>query len=173
MVLVPSDISGDSVNMMHEDRVVVQFIQHLDSHVIPQQLLDRVVFRPMIPREMQWENLFEHMIPQLLSASVPLSLQLSPFLQLKRSWETAFVFGKEEGWLIPKCLCIKSQHRSKCLPRMNSVIRKELLEEKKDDLVVLPMTFEATPLVTNNKRAGKVITPLVQSQDRRFTRSCL
>jgi hypothetical protein len=46
----------------------------------------------------------------------------------------------------------------------------DLLEEKKDHTEVL---FQATPLVTKKQRARKVITPLVQSNERRFTRSCL
>jgi hypothetical protein len=173
MVLVPSDISGDSVNMMQEDQVVVQFMQHLDIPVIPHQRLEKVIAGPIIPPDMQWAKMFDHMIPKLLFASVPLSLQLSPFLQLKRSWENAFVFGKEEGWFISKGLCINAQHRSKYSPRRNEVIRKELLEDKKDDSEGFPMDFEATHLVTKKKIARKVITPLVQSNDRRFTRSCL
>jgi hypothetical protein len=148
-------------------------MQQMDSPVLPQQLLDRVVFGHVIPPEMQWANLFEHMIPQLLSASVPLSLEISPFIQLKRSWESAFVFDKEEDWFAPNCLFIKSKHRTKCSPRRISLIKERSLEEKKDDPNELDVTFEATPLKAKQKRARKVVTPLVQSEDRRFTRSCL
>jgi hypothetical protein len=53
MVLVPSENSGDSVNMLHDNHIVVQYMRHLDSPVIPRQLMDRVVFGPVIPPEMQ------------------------------------------------------------------------------------------------------------------------
>jgi hypothetical protein len=49
--------------MIHDDQVVIQFMQHLDSHIVPQQLMDRVAYGPIIPPEMQWGKLFEHMIP--------------------------------------------------------------------------------------------------------------
>jgi hypothetical protein len=165
MVLVPSDVSGDSVNMGQENQVVVQFMQHLDCPVMTHQ----VVFGPIIPPAMQWERLFEHMVPKLLSASVPLAFQLSPFTQLKRSWDSAF-FAKEGDWFLSKGSCFPEFHRPKFSPRRIAVVRKDLLEEKKDHTEVL---FEATPLVIKKQRARKVITPLVQSNERRFTKSCL
>jgi hypothetical protein len=84
MVLAPSEISGDSVNMLQDNQVVVQFMHQLDCPTLPQQLMDRVVYGPVIPPDMQCAQLFHNMIPQLLSASIPLSLQISPFVQLKR-----------------------------------------------------------------------------------------
>jgi hypothetical protein len=98
-----------------------------------------------------------------------LAFQLSPFTQLKRSWDSAF-FGKEGDWSLSKGSCYPEFHRPKFSPRRNTVVTKDLLEEKKDHTVVL---FEATPLVPKKQRARKVITPLVQSNERRFTRSCL
>jgi hypothetical protein len=169
MILVPSDISGDSVNIMQENQVVIQFMQHLDCPVIPHQIKEKVVFGPILPPDMQWAKLFEHMIPKLLSTSVPLALQLSPFIHLKRSWDCAFLFGKEGDWCLSKGLSFVT-HRSKCSPRRNSATRNDLLEEKKEHTEVL---FQATPLVTKRQRPRKVITPLVQSNERRFTRSCL
>ncbi|KAM0912257.1 hypothetical protein ACQ4PT_012946 [Festuca glaucescens] len=156
-----------------EQDVVVQFMQHLDSPIVPQQLKGRVIYGPIIPPEMQWAKLFENMIPQLLSASIPLSLQLSPFVQLKRTWSTAFAVDKEEGWQVAKGLCFKSQQRIKCSPRRKSVKRKETLEEEKEDGAQLPVVFVSTPVLSKNKRARKLASPVVQPQDRRFTRSCL
>jgi hypothetical protein len=113
------------------------------------------------------------MIPQLLSASVPLSLQLSPFIQLKRSWSVAFVVGKVEYLHASKSLLIAPQQRNKCTPRRRSIARQLIYEETTVDNSVLPVVFIATPVLAKTKRVKKVVAPIVQPQDRRFTRSCL
>jgi hypothetical protein len=92
---------------------------------------------------------------------------------LKRSWSAAFAVGKEEDWLAPKGLCFKSQHRIKYSPKRKSVTRQEPVEEEKEDSAGLTMVFVSTPVLGKNKRVRKVDTPVVQPQDRRFTRSYL
>ncbi|KAM0889518.1 hypothetical protein ACQ4PT_027648 [Festuca glaucescens] len=173
MVLVPSDSSGDSSNMVQDNHIVVQYMHHLESPVLPQQLMDRVVFGPIIPPEMQWTKIFEHMMPQLLSASIPLSLQLSPFIQLKRSWSIAFAVENLCDLPAPKVLSVISKQRLKCSPRRRSVARQLLYEEKTEGNSNLPIVFAATPVSVKTKRARKAAAPIVLPEDRCFTRSCL
>jgi hypothetical protein len=113
---------------------------------MPQQMIDRVVYGPVIPPDMQWAQLFQNMIPQLLSASVPLSLQISPFVQLKRSWTAAFAFEKKEGWLVFKDSLLDMQQRVKCCPRRKALILQAPAEDEKVASAELPLIFASTPV---------------------------
>jgi hypothetical protein len=140
---------------------------------MPQQMIDRVVYGPVIPPDMQWAQLFQNMIPQLLSASVPLSLQISPFVQLKRSWTAAFTIEEKEGWIVFKDSLLAMQQRVKCCPRRKALILQTPVEDEKEASAELPLMFSSTPVKGKTKRVKKVATPVVHSQERRFTRSCL
>jgi hypothetical protein len=173
MVIAPSEGSGDSVNMSQDNQVVVQFFHQLDCPPMPQPLMDRVVYGPVIPLDMQWAQLFQTMIPQLLSASVPLSLQISPFVQLKRSWAAAFAIEEKEGWFVFKDSLLEVQQRVKYCPRRKALILQDSVEDEKEVSAELPLVFASTPGKSKTKRVKKMVTPVVHSQERRFTRSCL
>jgi hypothetical protein len=84
MVLDLSDNSSSSVNMAGA-------VQGPGNFNVLQ--VGRVELRPILPPHMMWDKLMLSLLPALYANTIPLSMQMSPFRNIKRTWDTAFQFG--------------------------------------------------------------------------------
>jgi hypothetical protein len=53
----------------------------------------RVELRPILPPHMMWDKLMLTYLPELYAKTIPLSMQMSSFRYVKRTWEMAFQIG--------------------------------------------------------------------------------
>jgi hypothetical protein len=58
-----------------------------DFHILQ---VGRVELRPILPPHMMCDKLMLSLLPDLYAKTVPLSMQVSPFRYVKRTWEAAF-----------------------------------------------------------------------------------
>jgi hypothetical protein len=128
------------------------------------------VFGPLLPPEIQWRRLFDSMLPAILSKNLPLPLQLSPFGLLKRSWSGAFEIESHCQLSGPK-FHVEPVVRKLVSVQRRSVARTLSLEDA--DTNTDPPVFAGTSETVCKKRTSRGKKQLVQSENRRFTRSCL
>jgi hypothetical protein len=88
MVLDASDSSDSSVNRL--DMVLFGHNQPQGQNNVLHVRMMQQRMGPVQPPEMQWHNLFESMMPLLMTKDIPLSLQSISFSWAKLSWTTAF-----------------------------------------------------------------------------------
>jgi hypothetical protein len=122
MVLVPRDNSGSSVSMVGNNHIIINFMRHLEWPTVHLDVLGKTVLGLVIPPDMQWAKILDHLMPKLLSATVPLSLQLSPSSQVKRYWLEAFATKDITMLHASSILATIVVQRKKCPPRRRSVI---------------------------------------------------
>jgi hypothetical protein len=127
-------------------------------------------FGPVIPPDMQWEKVMSRMMPTLYFCTIPVPCKESKFsaLNLHRlptSWVQSGINGKK---------LMKVQGAVGVLQwkeGYNYNLLGEPEENKRSSEESIPVT--ATPIVRNKRRVIKSKPQLVQSVERRFTRSCL
>jgi hypothetical protein len=178
MVLNLSDNSNSSVNMMEAgfNGVPLHHQQGQGQFDVIQIGQVRTIYGPELPPDMIWFNVLESLLPDLYSASVPLSLRVSPFSLLKRTWSIAFQSATE--FRAPLLTVGET-------PRQMQVLRRKVaraLTFQSDDMEepislnhsqCLPI-FTGTPdSAAVKKRGRKARTLVLQPTVRRFTRSCL
>jgi hypothetical protein len=88
MVLDASDSSDSSVNRM--DMVLFGHNHPQGPNNVLHVGMMQQRMGLVLPPEMQWRNLFESMMPLLMTKDIPLSLQFVCFNLAKRSWAAAF-----------------------------------------------------------------------------------
>jgi hypothetical protein len=127
-----------------------------------------VLVRPELPPDLAWKRLFENMLPSLLSKKLPLSVSLPPFMMAKRSWEIAFDIDLK--FKFPSLDEVVEVQRPVITSKSRAVARTLVFDvtEASD-----PPVFSASPVSVQKKRCRKAKAPVVQSTNRRFTRSCL
>jgi hypothetical protein len=156
--------------MVGNNHIIINFMQHFEEPTRHLDVLGKTVLGPVILPDMQWAKILDHLMPKLLSATVPLSLQLPPFSQVKRSWSEAFATKYITMLNTSSVLASIVVQREKCSPRRRSVVAN--LESGMDESSQL-VQFSANSVTVRSKRGRKATVPLVQSPERRFTRSCL
>jgi hypothetical protein len=177
MVLNPSNASSSSVNMENEglELLALANVQNQPADQLVQNVLQvgAVLIGPSLPPEMIWRNVFEQLMPGLMSKEVPLSVKMPAFLMAKRSWNIAFD--------LPDRFAIERNVLSQCANRVAVNIKRrpvartlvfEPLEntEVSADHVAI---FSASPVTVRKKRGRKQKPLIVQPEERRFTRSSL
>jgi hypothetical protein len=128
-----------------------------------------VLVRPELPPDLAWKRLFENMLPSLLSKKLPLSVSLPPFMMAKRSWDIAFDIDLK--FKFPSLDDVVEVQRPIISSKSRAVARTlvfDVVSEASD-----PPVFSASPVSVQKKRGRKAKVPVVQSTNRRFTRSCL
>jgi hypothetical protein len=174
MVLDPLDDSDSSVNAAGNnnemDMILFGNFQRQPQHdQVLQVGIVQTVYGPVLPPKMLWTNLFSNMMPHILSSKVPVSLSSISFGWVIRSWQEAF--SDDVSWKITVDQSV--QTRKMVVPR-RGVARALQFESESQHLVAEDMpSFSASPVTVKKKRTRKAVTPLVQPEGRRFTRSCL
>ncbi|KAM0827262.1 hypothetical protein ACQ4PT_068312 [Festuca glaucescens] len=170
MVINLSDSSSSSVNMMD----VQPQQQQGNLQVLYNELnvgMVHTVFGPTLPPEMLCDRAFQLVLPSLCSRSVPGVMRTDPFVFLgKLSGVVLTVTGLQKG----DKLFFHSQPnqcRGMICPYEGEERMVEEEEEQTSMLVQLPVVSMSA--LGKIKRKRKSVTPLVQSSERRFTRSCL
>jgi hypothetical protein len=178
MVLNLSDNSNSSVNMMEVGLNVVSLQQQQGHGPFDVLQIGHVstIYGPALPPAMVWLNMFESLLPKLYSSSVSLSLRVSPFSLLKRSWSIAF----QSLTMFRAPFVTVSE-----IPRQKQVLHRKVartltfqctdLEEPDiSDHTQCTPVFSGTPDSAVVKKKGrKARTLVVQPTVRRFTHSCL
>jgi hypothetical protein len=128
---------------------------------------------PVLPPEMIWRNMFEHLQPGLMSKSVPLSIRTPAFLMAKRSWHIAFDVPNHLE--LGKDLHCQSVDRVPIIIKRRPVARALVFEplDNVEDSGGPAITFSASPVTVKKKRGHKQKPLVVQPEERRFTRSSL
>jgi hypothetical protein len=179
MVLSMSDVSHDSINMQEP---VVPFVPQQQGQFDMVQLgFVSTVFGPVLPPEMLWSRIFQAMLPELLTTKLPASLSFksaSPLVFSKRTWTIAFDY--DNSYLLTFTGSSKVQPNNKAIvhPRRRSVARALCFDDVSESSEEhLPPVFAATPVSSLRKkgrgRPRKIQAPLVEPENRRFTRSSL
>jgi hypothetical protein len=166
MVLSMSEDSGSSVNMQD----AMPHFQHQNQVVNLGMVITR--FGPVLPPDMQWEKVMSRMLPSLYFCTIPVACRESQFAllalnKLPPSWILSGVHGKKlvkvKGGV--GVLTWQEEHEHSSLG--------ECRENQRGSEEGMAVT--ATPTVMSKRRGtrSKPQAQLVQSEERRFTRSCL
>ena len=122
----------------------------------------QTVFGPILPPEMLCARALHLVLPYLCNRSVPVALKRAPFGFLAKLSGTALsVELQKEGSMLA---CFKQSWSSS----WHSEGKVGVIEEMEEQTPVKPRT-----VVVKSRGRKKYATPLVQSSERRFTRSCL
>ncbi|KAM0847511.1 hypothetical protein ACQ4PT_054974 [Festuca glaucescens] len=170
MVINLSDSSGSSVNMMD-----VQPQQQGNVQLLLDVLnvgMVRTVIGPVLPPDMLWARAFELVLPSLYGKFVPAAMSASPFAFLKAN--SGFpLSGISDDQEYDKQSLV--QQRPRLLTLSDTAKEVMVNDEENIGQTVITVVLEDLPVAAaiRKKRARKVDAPLVQSTERRFTRSCL
>jgi hypothetical protein len=170
MVLHPSDSSDSSANMPLPDLNLLAQQQHFaDAHHVDVLQVGRVttLFGPVLPPDMLWRRLFQNIMPAFSNVKIPVSLNISAFNMVKRPWSVAFEFQSKDGHVLSSAVKVKEV----LIPRRRKVAR-SLCFDGSDDTLNAPV-FSATPASDAKVKQRRRRKQVVQSTERRFTRSCL
>jgi hypothetical protein len=165
MVMNPSVNSVSSVNGHEVNQLQVPGVQHMEVVQVGRVL---TVFGPVRPPQMVWDSIFQSMMPALLSKTIPLSMQVSPFVFLKRTWEAAFDPFKNSQLLLSEDRR-ESGVRPRMIVRARQVAR-TLNFDDEDSQICTPI-LAVSSVTAPKKRTRKTL--VVLPEQRRFTRSCL
>jgi hypothetical protein len=170
MVLHPSDSSDSSANMPLPDlNLMVHQQQFADAQQVDVLQVGRVttLFGPVLPPDMLWRRLFQNVMPAFSIVKIPVSLNISPFNMVKRSWSVAFEFQSKDGHAFSSAVKVKEV----LIPRHRKMAR-SLCFDGSDDTLNAPV-FSVTPASDAKVKQRRRRKQVVQSNERRFTRSCL
>jgi hypothetical protein len=162
MVLNPSDGSGSSVNGMDEGLDLVQHVPGLlqqNNQLFQVMHVGRMMFGPQLPPAMQWAKMLEFVLPSLYFKNIAPSLHLSPFSFAKCSGDVAVDFSVSSI----------VQHGDSG-SRVSQIIDVDFPSE---DFAVPSVAVSTSMVKQRKKRTSKLVAPVVVSEERRFTRSCL
>jgi hypothetical protein len=165
MVLSMSEDSGSSVNMQE----VMPHLQAQNQVLNVGMVITR--FGPVLPPDMQWEKVLSRMVPSLYFCTIPVACKESQFTllalnKLPSSWVLSGIQGKKlvkvNGGI--GVLAWQEEHKYS--------LWGEYRENQRGTEEGIAVT--ATPTVSKKRGTrSKVKAQLVQSEERRFTRSCL
>jgi hypothetical protein len=164
MVINMYDSSGSSVNMLE-----VQHQPQEDGLQMLHNVLNigmvHTVFGPALPPEMLYAQALQLALPSWLSKHVPKGLS-APFAFLKKVFEAGSVLELQRGTqLFESFIDTGRLHASVIGGDDVSIVEKGYdLQAELQHEVLIPRT---------KKRRANATAPLVQSAERRFTRSCL
>jgi hypothetical protein len=147
---------------MDEGLELVQHVPGLlqqNNQLLQVMHVGRMMFGPQLPPAMQWAKMLEFVLPSLYFKNIVPSLHLSPFRFAKCSGDVAVDFSDSS---------IVQPGDSDS--RVSQIIDVDFPSE---DFAV-PSVAVSTPMVKQRKkRTPKLVAPVVVSEERRFTRSCL
>jgi hypothetical protein len=147
---------------MEEGLELVQHVPGLlqqNNQLFQVMHVGRMMFGPQLPPVMQWAKMLEFVFPSLYFKNIAPSLHLSPFSFAKCSWDVAMDLS-DSSIVQPDDSC----------SRVSQIIDVDF--PSKDFAV--PSVDVSTPIVKQRKkRAPRSTVPVVVSEERRFTRSCL
>ncbi|KAM0890502.1 hypothetical protein ACQ4PT_027029 [Festuca glaucescens] len=182
MILNPSQNYVSSVNM----HVMDQVLQEQQEGLVEMLHVGRVdtVFGPMLPPTMVWDKIFQSFMPDLFARAIPLSMQISPFALLKRSWPVVFTFDNvhlaSTGSSHPEARVRVITATKNCsVARARPVARSltfgdhEVEADQQIATDVGKQRVMESSSTTRKKRVKKSKAPLFMPDERRFTRSCL
>jgi hypothetical protein len=170
MILNPSEDSDSSVHIH----------QGIENNLLLQVGMVRTAFfGPQLPPSLQWKRLFECMLPQLLVKNVPVSLLLSPFgLLANMSSEGNLMV--EVNQCGRSCSAVSSLLSNAGSGQRQRPVARALSFDNLDaegEVSLGPLDRMDSPVSRPKKRGrpkkSEARVTVVQSGDRRFTRSSL
>ncbi|KAM0838317.1 hypothetical protein ACQ4PT_061055 [Festuca glaucescens] len=168
MVINMSDSSSSSVNMIEVQQQ--QGNMQMLYNVLNIGMVHTVI-GPALPPEMVCAHALELVLPSLYGKLIPEAKIVSPFAFLKKlSGVSLSVIALDLG---DKQHIVQSEPRlfTLSLPyREKKCVAEEEMGQQGGQLEVLDLTMSVT---AKRRKVRKAATPLVQSSERRFTRSCL